>query len=761
MRRDMQVVGSGGKIGWKMAEAAAAPPKPDNRPKWFESRVTSSWGKLMKPEKISRMITGEGEKVIKSFCDAEAKSILYIFEQDGELCASERTPQDRKKKMLAFIKSFGTVSESELSQKIAIMDLHPDILRHFLGISRDVFFPILTNPGNQQGWPDVIAKDLTENFHKFLASTNVILGHINGKTVLPLPPEEVYSSMEKNQHDKDSVHVLETSVVTWTHEIKEVLQLDPEAALKSGSNPGPQAELDFWSQKAENLNSIDKQLNDSKVKQIIRVLEVTKSTYFPAFNRLCKEVTQARMEANDNVVYLNAVSKYLQMLSSEAFADVASVFKPLMHTILLAWKHSKFYNTPGRLVVLMREICNDLIRQAASFLSGEQLFEMEPQDAVDALKLCLKVSVTFKSTYFDYKARVSTECPSNPWRFQNSALFSRLDSFLERCHDVLDLMQTIVQFSKLERVEVGGSKGKSLTANVQQIFNEFVKAGTVFRQAPEDIMNVENKKFDEDFYEFRCTINELERRLAAVIVQAFDDSTTVMGCFKLFDSFEGLLEREIIMADLEKKNSDLLRAYANDLKTVQEIFVSGKDNPQIAHNAPPHAGAVFWCRGLMERVEEPMSRLKGIGKSVLESEEGKEIVRAHSAIMASLRDYETMHIDNWCFEQENTGIEKLKQNLLRRDEGEISYLRVNFDPGLVCLLREVQYFQMLKLEVPDSAQQIFAKNETYRQQTGNLELVLAVELFVFLSHLLLTSMLSLCRADCQHLQQHARYFARS
>jgi len=31
-----------------------------------------------------------------------------------------------------------------------------------------------------------------------------------------------------------------------------------------------------------------------------------------------------------------------------------------------------------------------------------------------------KVCVTFKSTYFDYKARASTECPSNPWRFQVS-----------------------------------------------------------------------------------------------------------------------------------------------------------------------------------------------------------------------------------------------------------------------------------------------------------------------------------------------------
>jgi len=38
-----------------------------------------------------------------------------------------------------------------------------------------------------------------------------------------------------------------------------------------------------------------------------------------------------------------------------------------MHTILLIWKNSKFYNTPARLVVLMREICNDLIRQVFFF----------------------------------------------------------------------------------------------------------------------------------------------------------------------------------------------------------------------------------------------------------------------------------------------------------------------------------------------------------------------------------------------------------
>ena len=428
-------------------------------------------------------------------------------------------------------------------------------------------------------------------------------------------------------------------------------------------------------------------------------------------------------QSNDNMLYLKAIESLIAQLSSD-FSEVSEVFKPLMHTILLIWRNSKFYNTPGRLVVLMREICNQLIRQAVEFVNGPEMFEVEPEAAVEALKTCLKVCVTFKSTYFDYKARASTECPSNPWRFQNSALFSRLDDFLERCHDVLDLMQTIVQFNKMERIEVGGTKGKALTSNVVDIYNEFLQATAVFKNAEYDIMDVEEKNFDDDFYTFRCCINELERRLASVIVQAFDDSTTVIGCFKLFDSFEGLLEREIILSDLERKNTDLLNSYADDLRCVQEIFMEGREDPPIADNAPPHAGAVGWCRGLVERVEEPMTRLKGIGKAVLESEEGKEVVRAHAAIMSSLREFEVMHIDNWCLEQNSTGAEKLKMNLLRREEdAPHPFLRVNFDPALICLLREVKYFLMLQIEVPESATKIYEKNETFRQQTGNLDII--------------------------------------
>lgn len=37
-------------------------------------------------------------------------------------------------------------------------------------ISQDVFMPVLTGPANLQGWPDVVAKEVTENLHKFVSN---------------------------------------------------------------------------------------------------------------------------------------------------------------------------------------------------------------------------------------------------------------------------------------------------------------------------------------------------------------------------------------------------------------------------------------------------------------------------------------------------------------------------------------------------------------------------------------------------------------
>lgn len=526
---------------------------------------------------------------------------------------------------------------------------------------------------------------------------------------------------------KERIHVFEGCLITWTKQIKNVLRLDPESKLKQNKNPGPLEEISFWKYKAANLNSIFEQLQTPRVRKVLRYLDSSKSTYNEPFAKLCKEAFDARDEANSNVNFLRPLHSWLLRLAKpSSFEDLPQLFRPILHTIMLIWKNSEFYNTIPRLVVLMRELANGVITKCMEYLNGPMLFRMiESDDHTKAnlmLKNILRVIGTFKSTYFDYKARANAECITNPWRVQNAALFTRLDAFLERCHDLLDLTQTIWHFSKLNKIEIGGTKGKTLTTSVHQVHSDFENSVLMIKEVSYDVIDVDAKAFDDDFYEFRVKIKELERRIASVLAQGFEDCATITGRFKLLDSFEHFLERPVIQDELENKHVVLLETFGKDLEVVQQEFQELREDPPTGWNMPPTAGALAWCRGLLDRVSMPMSKLRELNTAILDRESTRDTIKAYTSLIANLAEYEHAHIKAWEASIELSSISKLKLPLLRRND-DSHQLIVNFDPALVHLLREVKYFKLLKLEVPSNALEIYEKVEQFRRDTGNLELI--------------------------------------
>ena len=145
----------------------------------------------------------------------------------------------------------------------------------------------------------------------------------------------------------------------------------------------------------------------------------------------------------------------------------------------------------------------------------------------------------------------------------------------------------------------------------------------------------------------------------------------------------------------------------------------------IPNNLPPMAGAITWCRGISHRITKPMEKLRRLNKTIMEREEAKEVAKIYKTIAENLEEYIMQKIEAWSKDVERSSQAKLKLPLLRRD-AETDLLVVNFDPDLVRLLREVKYFLLLKLPVPESASQIYKKAEVFRTQTGNLDLIVNV-----------------------------------
>ena len=297
----------------------------------------------------------------------------------------------------------------------------------------------------------------------------------------------------------------------------------------------------------------------------------------------------------------------------------------------------------------------------------------------------------------------------------------------------MQLTSTIVQFQKLDKIEIGNTKGKTLSASIKTIYEEFKAEVEQFMTVGYDIMDIEKREFDDDFFKFRTRIRELERRLAAVLSQSFDDCDTIIGKFKLLETFEGLLTRQIIAEELERKQVNLLELYKDDLKVVSQIFQEGKiliekqdENGPISLNMPPVSGAINWTSGLYERIREPMERLQQLSQSIHDREEYKDIQKLYNSLCKNLREFEEEKIRDWEQGVEDNTEEQLKKFLLVREETDIApegFVRVNFDPILTAMLREVKYLQLLDIKVPERVRTLYDKVDVYRSQTGNLDLI--------------------------------------
>jgi dynein heavy chain len=78
---------------------------------------------------------------------------------------------------------------------------------------------------------------------------------------------------------------------------------------------------------------------------------------------------------------------------------------------------------------------------------------------------------------------------------------------------------------------------------------------------------------------------------------------------------------------------------------------------------PPIAGALTWCKGLKDRIKEPMDKLATLGQGITEREEYKDVNKLYQSINKTIEDYEETKILTWEKEVEESSAEKLQSTL--------------------------------------------------------------------------------------------------
>eukprot|EP01135_Chromosphaera_perkinsii_P002940 Nk52_evm51s230 gene=Nk52_evmTU51s230 len=672
----------------------------------------------------------ENIDVLVAFYEKENPGILVVYQnaKDDIEPSLGTFPKSFKKKTLYFCRrNPGTplskdkvTSPEVVKNEVCFGEFGPNPLEHLVTLIDSVFLPLVTNEKNHTGWPIVVVNDVLRHFFKIKTVVQVISGKVKGKTILPLPP----GSGSPTDGEKQILHQLESAVIDWTHQIKGVIKSNSAQPLLEGLEPGPLVECDFWAAKCANLTCIYEQLKDKKIRKIAAILSRTKSSYFPAFKRIFQEVVASLNEARDINMYLQAFKPFAeQLLESTEFAEAEQIFNPMMYTISLVWKNSQYYNTPARLLVLLQEVCNDVIGKMKSFVAPEEIFKLEPEESLMRIKGAIKALEELKQSFLSTKEKMSTSSEAKPWEFDHSQIFENVNRFQERLDVLEGLFLTVLEFNKLEKIEIGGIQGKLLNKQLQEIFTQFQQEFAHFGTITYDCFDPKIETFSQDISNFSKNMENLEKQIGTLITKAFDDCSSLQGIFKLLESFSGLIERKIIKADLEIKYRLILLGFREEMFSVKGIFEKYKTLPPVHLNFPPYAGALSWCHELIERIDLPANRLKALKLDISETEDGVMVFEEYEALRKALMEYQGETYAQWAATIEENSKQDLSRSLICKKSEEDAHLRVNFSDTLIALLREVKYLSMIETEIPESASQVFEKDDTFRQYRGNFQLI--------------------------------------
>ena len=99
--------------------------------------------------------------------------------------------------------------------------------------------------------------------------------------------------------DKSLIHLVETVVIDWSRQIHEVLKKNSAQPLLDGKNPGPIVEIEFWTARQADLESVVDQLSEPKVVKMSQLLEKSLSSYYPAYKSMLESIYNALDEARD------------------------------------------------------------------------------------------------------------------------------------------------------------------------------------------------------------------------------------------------------------------------------------------------------------------------------------------------------------------------------------------------------------------------------------------------------------------------------
>lgn len=353
----------------------------------------------------------------------------------------------------------------------------------------------------ENDWPEGVKKEFIANLHKFMQYLNESTYAAKGQTYLYIPDEDL-SDIEASAKDKDLLQRLETNVIYWTRQIKDLVsnQDSPtNTAIES-----PLDEIAYWNKRNSNLIVLTQRLQKPELKKIIKVLQQAASSYLPGFQELEKKIQSGAAEAQNNLQFLNTLSEPCRKIESAQPADIPKILPDVLMAVRVIWELSVFYNTPERMKGLLTKISNQIIKRCRAKIDKDDMLTGDVEKCMLDLQESINCCKEWKQICLQHQHMIKEYSTKKNWDLDtDETIFAENEAFIQRCKDLMEICEGQLQFARKGANQVmpvfGGTKGPEYTENLLELQRMFSKNLENIQNLDYDILDVKITKWHDHY----------------------------------------------------------------------------------------------------------------------------------------------------------------------------------------------------------------------------------------------------------------------
>ena len=736
----------------------------------FEAAANDDAADVQKGRDSGAQMAHRKDKDAKADALKEAERVLFVWvvrakssTESDVVRVSPKLPERPPVETAYFVAPPSVFIRQSNIDKVVISGLLSTVpVFNLLRSMEHVFTPMMMTNTH---WPISIRRELSSQIHKFMYTLTETAYLSRGSTVLYVPHEKI-DNVEASARDKNLVQRLESAMIHWTRQIKEVVANHVHSQIDDSA--GPLAEIEFWRDRAQDLSGVREQIAQRQVMQIRVILRAADSSYLGPFLTLVRKVQEGSKLARGNLSILSVMRGPCEELDGMKPSEIPSILPTIMHSVRMIWSVSDYYSSADRLNSLLAKVSNVIIARCCADITVDRVFFGDVDACIRDLGASIVAGEGWKQVFrnavqvivmkqaleakrieeedgsqsedgesgagsrADRRGSVGTggrnsaKIPMKPFAYDENAIFAHIDAFVQRCRDLSEICEAQIQFlrksgSKRRPMPTfGGTYGHEIARSLMDVESSFQRCLDRLRNLDYDVLNVKVTQWHDDFNTFKQAVKDLELRVQNIITGHWEkDIGTVPAGVTFLQQCFSLAKRQPIVHCVEACCADLYRMFADELNAVKKEFDAQKSHPILASDHPKFAGSAMWAKGLRVRVQSQMELLQ---VSVLGVAIPADVRVLYNQVASAISEHIRRLCSAWVGSVGTNLRAKLEVPLMVQDE-QTGFYAINFDPALVHLFSEARYWAQLRQDVPHSVLSIVNRTETLRVLRESVMLV--------------------------------------